>query len=312
MYTLRDFNPETDFPRLTSLLNLNETEPVTEDFVRLQHERRDRDDPFFERVAVNGDDQVIGHGYSSVPKSARAGDCFIGVRVDPDYRNRGIGSTVYDMALEFALLNGTKRLVAWAHDTNLTGQHFAQKRGYNIDRHLFESLLEIATFDSTPYNAGREALEKNGIRFTSLQDLGNTDENRHKVLEILNETAVDIPGFDQPPVTYDDLMRYVYSGPDTVTDGTLIALDGSQWAGITVMIKENDELLINYMTGIRVPYRGRGIASALKALAIEWSRGQGAQRILTNNDSQNAPMLAINRKMGYNPLPGRYRMIRVL
>ncbi|HEY7850574.1 MAG TPA: hypothetical protein VIC27_10950, partial [Ktedonobacterales bacterium] len=28
----------------------------------------------------------------------------------------------------------------------------------------------------------------------------------------------------------------------------------------------------------------------------------------TNNDSQNAPMLAVNRKLGYQPQPGFYRM----
>jgi hypothetical protein len=31
--------------------------------------------------------------------------------------------------------------------------------------------------------------------------------------------------------------------------------------------------------------------------------------IRTNNDSQNAPILAINRKLGYTAEPGGYRMI---
>jgi hypothetical protein len=31
---------------------------------------------------------------------------------------------------------------------------------------------------------------------------------------------------------------------------------------------------------------------------------------MTDNDSQNAPMLAINRKLGYQPEPGICRLIR--
>jgi hypothetical protein len=35
-----------------------------------------------------------------------------------------------------------------------------------------------------------------------------------------------------------------------------------------------------------------------------------AESIITNNDSQNAPMLAINRKLGYVPRPGIFRLVR--
>ncbi|HKV82923.1 MAG TPA: hypothetical protein VJN88_00100, partial [Ktedonobacterales bacterium] len=56
--------------------------------------------------------------------------------------------------------------------------------------------------------------------------------------------------------------------------------------------------------------RGRGIATALKVLAIRAARARDAAMIRTNNDSQNAPMLAINRALGYQPEPGYYRMLR--
>ena len=55
-------------------------------------------------------------------------------------------------------------------------------------------------------------------------------------------------------------------------------------------------------------WRGRGIALALKLLAIRAARRYGARYLRTNNDSENAPMLAVNRKLGYQPAPGYYRM----
>ena len=41
---------------------------------------------------------------------------------------------------------------------------------------------------------------------------------------------------------------------------------------------------------------------------IRGARHQGAAYIRANEGSQNAPMLAINRKFGYHPQPGFYRL----
>ena len=55
-------------------------------------------------------------------------------------------------------------------------------------------------------------------------------------------------------------------------------------------------------------YRGRKIAQALKVLAARYARAHGMKKIRTDNDSLNAPMLAVNRKLGYRPLAGTFIM----
>src|SRR5687768_12049361 len=42
------------------------------------------------------------------------------------------------------------------------------------------------------------------------------------------------------------------------------------------------------------------------------AKKEGMRYVRTHNDSKNAPMLAINRKLGYKPEPGYYRLLRVL
>ena len=64
--------------------------------------------------------------------------------------------------------------------------------------------------------------------------------------------------------------------------------------------------MYNMVTGVDRAHRGRGVALAIKLLAIRCARRYGAVYIRTHNDSENAPMLAINRKLGYQPQPGLY------
>ena len=68
--------------------------------------------------------------------------------------------------------------------------------------------------------------------------------------------------------------------------------------------------MYNLMTGVDRAYRSRHIALALKVQSICFAKAFGADSIRTHNDSQNGPMLAINRKLGYQPRPGEYRLIK--
>ena len=53
------------------------------------------------------------------------------------------------------------------------------------------------------------------------------------------------------------------------------------------------------MTGIRRQWRGKGIARVLKLCLIKAARDLGFQEIETANDETNAPILALNRKLGF-------------
>ncbi len=58
------------------------------------------------------------------------------------------------------------------------------------------------------------------------------------------------------------------------------------------------------MTGTARAARGRGVATAIKRAMILWARDEaGLTALRTTNEERNAPMLAINRKLGYRPKP---------
>ncbi len=54
----------------------------------------------------------------------------------------------------------------------------------------------------------------------------------------------------------------------------------------------------NGFTGVLRAYRRRHLALALKLLSISVARSYNVDYLYTNNDSTNAPMLAIKRRLG--------------
>ena len=59
------------------------------------------------------------------------------------------------------------------------------------------------------------------------------------------------------------------------------------------------------MTAVVRAWRGRGLALALKHATIGWAIANGLTELVTGNDVDNAPMRAINAKLGYRPTPDR-------
>ena len=59
----------------------------------------------------------------------------------------------------------------------------------------------------------------------------------------------------------------------------------------------------NLLTGVRRSARGRGIATALKREQARRAKEAGLRRIETTNDEANAPMRAVNARLGFEAEP---------
>ncbi len=93
--------------------------------------------------------------------------------------------------------------------------------------------------------------------------------------------------------------------PGIRADGFWIALDGEEVAGYASVLVDppRPTVGIHDMTAVRRAWRGRGIARALKQATIDWARDAGLEALETGNDTENAPMRAVNARLGYRPLP---------
>ena len=310
MTTIRQANPAADFPRIAELLSGYQAEPVTVEQL-WEWERRMPEGRIRQRlVAVEPNGAIAGYGYIDHEIWMRPGRFELWTLVDPARRGAGIGAALYSHALQLAVAHGAASFASETRDDDPASLSFAERRGYRIDRHTFESTLDLTTFDASRFAGSIEAAEAAGIRFFTMADLDGTAEARRKLYDLNRRTALDNPGADGTFPPFEEFQQFVFGASWYRADGQILAADGERWIAIAAVAyypKHNSAY--NAFTGVDRDYRGRGLAQALKLLAVRLAQRYGAEYIRTNNDSQNAPMLAINRKLGYRAEPGRYRLI---
>ena len=159
-----------------------------------------------------------------------------------------------------------------------------------------------------------EAAEATGICFFTLADVEMTLENQCKLYELHRACAADNPayeGWDFPD--FPTFCHTTFDSPRYLPGAHLIAADGEHWIGLASLDHYAEQRAMhNGFTGVLRTYRGRHLALALKLLSISVAQSCNVDYLYTNNDSTNAPMLAINRRLGYQASPGIIMFIRVL
>jgi GNAT superfamily N-acetyltransferase len=304
---IRPAQPGPDFLRIVALINAVEPESVTLAQFRQWHAHMPPGRICRRMVATNERGEAIGYSVAVHEAWSPARHFYVWVTVDPQSRGQGVGSALYADAQAFLHSQGAASLTSEVRDDCPASLRFAQRRGFTVERHQFESTLDLTAFDEMPYRDVIPALEAAGIRFFSLADLHDSQEARLKLYALNHTTSLDVPGAASVDMPFSEFEQWVLGAEWYRPDGQLIAADGETWVGLAaVQLLPQSRGAYNLMTGVMRPYRGRKIALALKLKAIRYAQAHGARTLRTHNDSLNAPMVTINQKLGYRPQPGKY------
>ncbi|MGE5672272.1 MAG: N-acetyltransferase family protein [Mycobacterium leprae] len=276
-----------------------------------QHEKACTTETLLHRIAaVTPEGRMVGFGLAVTgpwDPILRPGHFEIQVRVAPDWRGQGIGSAIFNDIERFTVMHGAVALKACIGDSQPAILAWAERRGFAIEHHGFPSRLDLIQFDPTPFAGVIERTTASGFRFTSLAEYPQTDEWLAHFMDLWWELSQDAPGLagvPRPEMAY--LKQLFTSGPHWDPAGVILAEHDGRWAAFSFLIRWENGDYYNNMTGVRREYRGQGLGLAAKLKAIEYARSRGAAYMHTDNDSTNAPMLAINRKLGFQPKPGIY------
>jgi GNAT superfamily N-acetyltransferase len=307
---LRDADPQTDYERIAELLNEVDSPPVSAEQIREWDQQQfDGARILHRRVAVGDHRQIVGYGVVNHFPWQAAGDFIVNVMAEPTLRRQGIGAQLFDDVLALAHAHGARRLKAEVRDDHPEWLRFAEQRGFYVDHHVFESTLDLASFDAAHYADVLNDVAAQGIRIFSLAEAPFTTENFRKLWEVNVETARQDPASDGTFPDFDAFQK-VTSAAWFRPEGQILAADGDRYIGLSAVGYFADgNAAYNNITGVLEAYRGRRIALAMKVRAIQAAQRWGVERVITNNDSVNAPMLAINRRLGYVPQAGVLRLV---
>lgn len=264
----------------------------------------------FRIVAVDLEDQVVAYGHATRTPWMASGNFDCGVVVAEDVRNRGVGGALLAGLEEYTCQYGTV-LKGTVQDDDPVGLAFAHKHAFVTDRHVFRSVLDLESFDPGPFRRAVSEATAMGFMFGQVGQ-NSPEEEQHRLYTLLEETNRDNPLFDGGTAPPFERWWPALFGKMTRSTFIVASLE-NQFAGVA-WLRHNLETgdIFNNFTGVGRPFRSKGLATALKVLAIEEAQRLGVKTMRTGNDSLNGPMLAVNRKLGYTPCPGRYIIKKVL
>jgi GNAT superfamily N-acetyltransferase len=246
----------------------------------------------------------VGCGLSTVwlgnPDSAAA---WAELCVLPEHRGRGIGRALLRRLSDAAGEHGKRELRFDLEEGDQPSHDFLARRGFTVVGRRQDSELTVPASDVTGVDAPP------GIRITTL---AAEPELAERVYRVAVEAEPDAPSEEQSPSIrpYEEWRRMELDAPDTPAEAQFVAVAGDEVVSYAFIAPSDieDDLAWHQMTGTLRAWRGRGVAGAVKRAAVLWAREAGIDRLRTSNDEMNAPMLAINRRMGYRPLPARITM----
>ncbi len=298
--------PFQDSDRAAITEKRNQTRPAHHRSTAAEWERQDAQRAAGEvslRVAAG---EPAGAFLSAVDRGTtgrrKPGVCGFQLWIAPEGWSDSLADALLDRATEFARSREAKRLTTYLTLFDLADPlvPFLARHGFTEVDRIVPVMLDLTAFDGTRFTLPAP----DGITFFSYAEAGDTVENRRRLYALDETLDRDVPTNDvhaEPPPLEEWIRRF--DRPEHDSSTLLLAANGAgEWIGISqIGFQEETNIGWTFLTGVLPQYRGLGIALALKLRAISAARARGCPLILTENHEDNAPMRAINRKLGFVP-----------
>lgn len=305
-WTLRPYAPE-DAPVFAELLSLGGRSTSADDLLAADARRGPGPQPTRRLLVRHG--EVLG-GWQLQPSLFIPPDFLqVSVLVFPAARGQGVGQRLWQAAQQTARDLGARGLSSDVPDADPAHRAWAERRGFTLRTHRYASELNLTGLSLADFQPQLDAARAQGVTFTDLRGEGDATLERYVdfVADRLTETP-DLAGYPRwTPTQVRDALRL---DRDPRPDWLILALgpDG-EWLGTTAMVRfRHLPFVYNELTALHPSARGRGLALPLKLQVVQRAQAEGYATMRTNNHSLNAPMLAVNRRLGFRQLAGRYEM----
>ncbi|MCI4351995.1 MAG: GNAT family N-acetyltransferase [Thermoplasmata archaeon] len=262
--------------------------------------------PFHQRyvVEVRTTGQVVAIGGLEQDPAAERGKFWVFALVLPGFQGRGIGGGLYETLLASAREHDGVSLWSAVLEDELAGQAFLLRRGFVERRRNWTSVLDLEAAATDRLLSLSPDLAAAGIEISTLAREGVTDAEVAEQLYRLDcETSVDVPRmYPYVPIPLAAFRRFYMEGPNALPEAWFIAKHRGRYVAMSFAQREAaaPDTLEQAYTCTQRDYRRRGLALALKLRVIEYGKRNRYRWIRTHNDSLNAPMWALNERLGFH------------
>jgi len=296
---IRELDPERDAEGFVALIHeVFPSAVTTVESWRQQHGSIPERARHSAWVAVD-EGEVVARAEGSLNWFSESRSAFAGVSVRNAFRRRGIGGLLWERLESHLKEVEPKRVLSMFTETP-DAVAFARARGFAEVR--AETLASI-----DPRNVDLSPLDAVPVELVPLSAVRPED-----VFEVDVITTPDVPTTDQlDDIRYDEWLETIWRRPTMKLEGSFAAIEEGRVAAIA-LLAANFAIArgFNEYTATLPSHRGRGLASLVKLASLRWAAENGITAVWTTNDETNAPMLAINQRLGYEPRSRRVEYLR--
>ena len=201
----------------------------------------------------------------------------------PSARRRGVGRALLDRMLRWAEATHRDTLHAIVEDGE-DSRRAAAAWGFELTRTFRMSAVDPRLIPQAATDA-------------RVVDLTRIDPR--EIHALFNAVVSDDPSglslqtsYDEWLADWEDPRNRAELSRGVLVDGALVAFTQVGSAGVRAW---------SNMTGTRPDHRGLGLALLRKQHALNAAANAGIKRCFAGNDGDNAPMVAVNDRLGYRP-----------
>lgn len=242
---------------------------------------------------------------------------FTGVNLEPAHDTPENRAALFDHAMTALEPWEPLSVLSYTREDRTQIVSFLESRDFGEVMRYWELRLDVAAFDSSPYEGVQDEIRRAGFEIRTLKELEVDSEYRRKFYELWSDCRRDVPRPEEATeIGLEPFLKRTFENPYMLPDATFIALETrtGRWVGLSEIWKGqgDDPNLHTGLTAVRREYRRNGLAMALKLHGIEYAKRVGSPEVRTGNESNNRGMLAINEKLGYVKQPAWIDFVKIL
>ena len=285
---------ETELPRFVATMRaVSEDADTVEGFLDWRRQARET---LWLLATEDGADvgAALGIGGWHEPLGVARGE----VRVREEVRGAGLGSQLLATLSSWAAELGYGELMGPVKEADEGSLAWAARRGFAEVGRNSRLVLDLTTIDEPVVETPE------GIEVVTWAERPDVTEGMYAVAR---EAYSDVPGEEETEIApFEEWLAMDMQGAGDRPEATFVALAGEEvvaYAKLSLSLAR-PTVAMHDMTGVRRAWRGRGIASALKAAEIAWAKRAGYEKLETQNEERNAPIRHLNERYGYVVTPG--------